>query len=288
MATRPYIPEYAPTSSQPGMNGSRSGPDFASAIQRHWKLLLIPPLVLMTIALLIGLLRPPEYSAFTRLNVGRIDVPTQSIPGFVEGSQQLAASYSQAVDAQAVLEPLSNDLNLTTAELAERLSGSATPDSPTFIVAATGDSAESAVALANSGSRSLVDYVTRLNGSNPNGARLLRQYNDAARELSTAEARRDRLQDQLAAGGSDTLRARISQAEADIQTARLRRNTLNGLYDRSQQGQLSIDVVQVLSPATGATSDRRSVTSLLLFVGLVVGLIIGIALVARRVSAARA
>lgn len=280
MATRTYSDPY---SAPPrGRDQGPSGLQIPGALRRHWRQALLPLAALLALALLIGLLRPANYTAQARLNVGRLDVATQSIPGFVEGSQQLAASYSQSIDAQAVLEPLSNQLDRPASELGERLSGSAVPDSPTFIVEAVGDDPNEAVTLANLGSRSLVDYVTRLNSSNPNGRRLIAEFNEAARDLTRARARQDRLQAQLAANPSETTRTALAQATADVETAQLRRETLRSLYKDSQQGQLSIDVLQVLSPATNATSDRRSVLQLLLFLALVAGALAAVALAVWR------
>jgi len=280
------IDSYPP----PVLEAADSEITLLGAIRRHWILVVLPTIALVAVAVVVALLRPPVYTAQARLNVGRVDVSTQSIPGFVEGSQALAASYSQAVDAQAVIEPISQRLGLPPEDVAERLSGSSTPDSPLFLIEATGSTEQATVELANLGSRSLINYVTELNRSNPSGRRLLRDFRAAAREFFTATAEEGRLRARLEADPENrSVRRAFQRAQATTESAQLRRQTLRDLYQTSQQGQASSDdVIQVLSFATAAESDRRDVLQLLVFIGLVAGLAIGVAMAMARASAVRA
>ena len=109
--------------------------------------------------------RQPTYSSSSRVNVGRIDVSSQAIPGFVASIQALASTYSRAVNAQAVLQPVATKLHTTPGALGGRVSASPIPNSPLFAVTATGKSPNDAIELANLVTASLASYVSRLNNS---------------------------------------------------------------------------------------------------------------------------
>src|SRR5689334_12701293 len=74
------------------------------AVRRYWWLLIALGAIGAAAAYLVaGEERKPVYTAEARLAVGRIDVSTQSIPGFATASQLLADSYSRAIVATNVI-----------------------------------------------------------------------------------------------------------------------------------------------------------------------------------------
>ena len=68
------------------------------AVRRYWWLLGALGVIGAALAYVVAREeRKPIYTAEARLAVGRIDVSTQSIPGFATASQLLADSYSRAI-----------------------------------------------------------------------------------------------------------------------------------------------------------------------------------------------
>src|SRR5215211_5809799 len=142
------------------------------AVRRYPWHALIPLIACLALALVLSTLRSPIYTAEAQLGIGRIDVSTYSIPGFVSASRDLAAAYSRALRTTAVNRPLARQLHTSPAEVGSRLSASPIPESPVIVVTAKGSSERDAVELANAAKTALIAYVTRLNRSNPDSARL--------------------------------------------------------------------------------------------------------------------
>jgi len=116
---------------------------------------------------------------------------------------------------------------------------------------------------------------------NPDSARLLAKYQRSSLERSRiGEALARAKAGTPAPGTLDDLSARYAAATLEMRT-------LSGLYRSSQEGQASTDVLQVISPATSASSDAGAFRQRLLFVGLVAGLVAGLALVLMRERRAR-
>lgn len=228
----------------------------------------IPLAACLVLAFVLATLRAPVYTAEAQLGIGRIDVSTYSIPGFVSASRDLAEAYSRALTTTAVTRTLARQLDTRPAEVASRLTASPIPESPVMVVTAKGPSERDAVELANAAQTALIAYVTRLNRSNPDSARLLRAFERASIRLRIArEARASR--SSARSGSLDELDAAVAKAELEVKT-------LSGLYRASQEGQAATEVIQVLSPASSAESDSRAVLQQLLFVGLVAGLVAGV------------
>jgi capsular polysaccharide biosynthesis protein len=264
-----------------------AGPDRPSAaaaawgaVRRHPWHALIPLVACLIVAFVLTTFRSPEYTAEAQLGISRIDVSTYSIPGFVSASRELAASYSRALKTSAVTRPLARDLGIRPAEVSSRLSASPIPESAVIVVTAKGSSEREAVELANAAKTALIAYVTRLNRSNPDSARLLSAFERASLELRTARGARA---DALSAKASDRQET-LDQLNARIAKAKLEVKTLNGLYRASQQGQAATDVIQVLSPATSARSDAGAFLQRLLFVGLLAGLFAGVGVALLRAN----
>src|SRR2546423_10055979 len=92
--TEPYStvgPAYDPPPKQPFV-----GP--LESVIRNPIAAVVPVVVLVGIALLIGLSRSPTYTAESRVSVGRVDVPAFTLQNVVAGNQALAAGYARAID----------------------------------------------------------------------------------------------------------------------------------------------------------------------------------------------
>ena len=249
------------------------------AALRHPLLVVVPVLVGLAIAGYIGLARAPVYTGTVQMSIGRIDLGAPgALAGFSVATQNLASAYSRAIGADAVVQPVATKLRTTPEDVKRRLSASPIADSPVFIVEAKANSAGLAVETANLASTSLTNYVTELNRSNPDSQRLFRAFQDAAlaynRLLSAGESA-SRAYELSPTRGH---RRRLDRARAKTEGALLRRETLRVAYQNSNQGQSSTSLVQTLSPAQKASSDRASKLQIFLFAGLLGGVMLGLAL----------
>jgi capsular polysaccharide biosynthesis protein len=254
------------------------------AVREHWVLAIAPAAFFVFLAIVAGMARNPTYTSESRVNVGRIDVSSQSIPGFVASIQALAATYSHAVNAQAVLQPVADKLHTTPNALAGRVGASPIPDSPLFRVTATGSTPTNAVELANLVTASLASYVSQLNSSNPEAAQTLRDIDSASVALAQARARLRAAQATYARVPSSANNQLVTERNADVYSANLRLQTLSDAYRQSQQGLAQSQIIQVLNPASTASSDKRSVLQKLVFVALLGGIAAGFALATARAN----
>jgi capsular polysaccharide biosynthesis protein len=259
----------------------------SQAVGRYWYLVLLFPALLLAGAIAYGTSRKPVYRAETRMSVGRIDVVAQATPGYVQATQSLASAYSRAATGEFIVRPAAKRLGMKPNDLAARLSATPIPDSSVVSLKADAPSAARAQAEANATAAVLMDYVSKLNSSEPDTVRLLARFRHSALVAGQADARRQ--QAASAYSRSDTAHNRLvlSQANALAATAELRRDTLSGLYQQSQQGGSSSAALAVLTSATGASSDRGSVLQKLAFIALIGGLTLGVGaavLLANRVT----
>ena len=242
-------------------------------------LVIVPVLVGLALGGFLGLARTPVYTGTTQMSIGRIDLSAPgALAGFSIATQNLAAAYSRAITADDVLRPVSKSLHVSPKVLKDRLSASPIPESPVFIVEAKADTPTAAVETANAASSALEEYVTNLNRSNPDSQRLFKLFQDAALQYS-------RLQGAEAAAAGDydvhptsANREALDKARAEAEGALLRRETLRLSYQNSRQGQSSTSLVQVLSPAQEASSDRGTKLQIFTFAGLLAGVIVGLGL----------
>lgn len=255
---------------------------------RHRWLTIVPVVALTVLGAVIGLVRNPEYTASAQLNVGGPAVPSELISITSEGRAQLASTYSRFIDARDVVEPVASRLGLDSTEVAERLSASPIPESPIFRVEGESTSETGAVALINAATASLIDFIRRSNAQDGQGELVLRRFRQAVEKTSQAVTNRDQADARLERNPSSRDAARsLIRATAALEAARLRQATLLELYRQNQAGLVGGRVVQVLDPATDASSDRFFVLQVLLFVGLAGGLVIGVGLAHLRERALR-
>jgi uncharacterized protein involved in exopolysaccharide biosynthesis len=232
------------------------------ALQRFWLVLILMTLLGAGAGVLYGLSAEPNYTAEARLSVGRVDVPTQAIPGYATAALTLADAYSRAIISKKVVDPIERKTGLSTSEVLDRVTAAPIPETATVRVFAEAGTASEAVEVVNASARSLVRYVRNLNRDNPDSKRLLEQFNDASKKYGEARSA-------LKREGSS------AEAEAKVKTAQLQVSTLGSLYTASQAGQASPNTLQVLALAAGAESDRSSTTQQAVLVGAVIGLMLG-------------
>jgi capsular polysaccharide biosynthesis protein len=245
------------------------------AVQRSIPLVLLPVVVLVGLALAIGLLRSPTYTSEARLNVGGLNLTTQTLAGYTTAVQQLAVAYSRAIDAQPVIRPVSRRLGLPPSEVAKRVSATPIQGSPVIRIRATSKDGAEARRLADAVAGSLVSYAISLNRDSAQSARLLREFKIASKQMHDAGTEAQLLKPT----DPNYRRAKLRE---DI--ARLRAQTAGTLYQQSVSGQTMRNLVQRLAPAAPATSDRSSVLQQLLAGALIAGLLIGVGLAMLRAN----
>lgn len=260
--------------SAPGANRRRL-PRFTitEAIRRYWFIAVLPAIVLVAAGAGLAVSRDPVYTAETRMQVGNIDLSQPgALSSFVNSNDELADSFSRAVDADAVVEPVAKALEVQPSWARAHVSATPVPNTPVFRVIAKTPSADSAMRLANLAARHLRRYSAELYQPRDRTAQLYRAYKRAALDYSRLLDRRlniDRRADPEA----------YVAAEAAARSANTRATALRQNYYQSAAAQNSAPATaQVLTKATGASSDRMQVLQLYVFIGLVGGALAGAAL----------
>jgi len=251
------------------------------------------PLVVVCVVLFSGAgyytatQRSPEFTSTATVNVGRTDVRVQALPGYVQGAQALAASYSRVVTSDRIVDPVASRLGLSSSDVKSRLTASPIPSAPIFEISARGSDEKSAIALAEAATRETQTFVSRTDRGDTSTSSLLKEYRQQARLSSSLQSQMDRLRADITNGDGNArvLRERLIKAQTDQQTAELRKQSLQSMYVDRASTDTSTAGIQVLSPATSAASDRDSMKQKLVAVGAIAGLLVGLALsalVARR------
>jgi capsular polysaccharide biosynthesis protein len=237
----------------------------------NWWIVGLSVVTFVAIGAGAALLRTPEYTATSRLAVGRIDITSPgALSGFALATQALATGYSRTVTALAVAKPVSAKTGISVKDVQSHVTATPIPESPVFRIEATAPNSEQAIALANLSGGALIRYAAKLNQSNPDSRRLYSEYREAivqsetaTRELNAAEAH------------SATSAEEVESAHSEAKAASLRVSAIGEAYTASVQSQTATQLIQVISPATEATSDRRSTLLIFTFIGLVAGLLVG-------------
>jgi uncharacterized protein involved in exopolysaccharide biosynthesis len=255
--------------------GPRARINLLEALRRNLLVLIIPIVLLVAIAIAIGLARKPTYTSEARLNVGGMSLNVESIPGYTTAVGYLAIAYARAIDATQVATPVANQLHMSPTAVAAQVSATPIQGSPVIAVDGTSKNPAQAVALANAASTALVNYAVQLNSGNAVSNQLLQRYRNASHALQLADAR-------LEQAPPRSRQQRAAQVTVDL--ARLRLQTNAALYQQSEAGQATANLVQKLAPAAPATSDRSSVLQQYAAGGLIAGLLIGVGLAAERMN----
>ena len=242
------------------------------AALRHPFIVLVVMLVFIGGAVAIALTRDPVYTAESRVNVGRINVPPYTLQGVVIGNQSLAQSYSRAINAPDVINAASRAARVPPETVLSNLSATPVAQSTVIRIEATGSSERESVALANAASRGLRNYVVKLN-RNAQATDVLAQYRRAVRDVANAQKR-------VAASLGNP--GALQRAQLRLQTAQLRSKALEQQYQFQAGNEAPPNLVQLLAPATSASSDFDSQLQELVLIGAVAGLLVGLALALLR------
>jgi capsular polysaccharide biosynthesis protein len=265
-----------PRPAQPDDPGRVVGP--LEAVLHHKLLAVLPLLALVGAALVIVLARTPTYTAQSRLNVGRVDVPAYTLQGVVLGNTTLAVSYARAISAPGVVVPAARRTGLTPNVARDRLSASPVVGSTLIKIDATGPSASSSVGLANAAAASMTTYVASLNRDNQSTG-ILRDFQNAQRAVDRATRRARRA---VARSGPTSQAA--TEASIALQSAQLKAQSIDLQYRGNLSNQPAPNLVQVIAPASTADSDFDSRLQEMLLIAVVAGIVLGMGLALLRAN----
>jgi uncharacterized protein involved in exopolysaccharide biosynthesis len=243
----------------------------------------VPAILLTGAGVAVGLQRAPTYSAKSELTIGRADLQTQSLPGFVEGAKALAASYSRILESQQLVARVARRTGEPVSQVRGRLTATALPDSPMFSIKGSGPSPRAATTLANAATAEMLRYITDANSGSAAAADVLSRFRSASRRANQLQSRIDGLR-ALPSSPNAAVRQsrdrRVNDLRVQASEAELQADTLKALYQNARETNANAARIQVLSEPLTASSDRSSMTQRLAFVGLVGGSLVGVAFAA--------
>ncbi len=257
----------------------------STALRRHPLIVIVTLLLFVGAAAAAGFIRKPVWTAAAKLSVGGINLSAAgALSGYSQATQALASAYARAIDATAVVVPAARITHLPATTVQDRLSATPVALSPVFIVNGTGPTAQDAITLTNAGSNALITYITGLNRSTTDASRLFGQLGTASHQFENARRVSRKLQ--TAALSAKKVSPADSNALVDAATnldlAGAKLAAVRQTYVQSLTGQSSTSTAELLSAAGAATSDRLSKLEILLFVGVIAGLVVGSALAILR------
>ncbi len=287
MEVRTQVRDDEPRVLEPYLEDARSRRvGIGSAVWRHPLLTIAPVVVLVALAAAASYYRTPNYTADARLAVGRLDASTpSSLSGFAQATQTLAERYARSVRGGAIIDPAAEALGVKTSTIRDRVSAAPIPETPVFRIRAEAETPRDATALANSVSRSLVRrsraVATR---TGPAGRRLLKRYRRASLAFSRLDEALSDRRTEYEVLPSPTTQDALAEARSAVTVAKLRLSTLQTAYETSRQTAGSAALVEIVERAVKGRSDRIRVAQLLIFIAVVGGLTIGIALALLRAN----
>jgi hypothetical protein len=242
---------------------------------RHPFLVLLPLLAAVGAAVALGLQRDPVYSTAARINVGRVDVPAYTLQGVTIGNSTLASSYARAITAPAVTKSAARKSGIDLTEAYLGLSASQVPKSTLIEVNAEGTSSARAIRLANAGADALITYVTKLN------VRQERTTDLRAYRAASARVQRALVKVQTLTFGNPfktaALRKQLREARTEFATRQLEANAIGARITQRANAPESKGLLQLVVPASRAESDRDETLEELIIIGVVTGLVLGLA-----------
>ena len=276
MTSTSQPPTDVPSQAPPPRRPLARRPSLADALRRYPVVALFPIIVVTAVGVMLGVRRSPTYTASSQLNVGVPNASSSATPGYELAAQQLASSYSRQATSQTYYAAVGRQAHLSEGGAATRLSSSVVPSSTTFYVDATGPSASSAIALARTATRVLTAQINANRRQNGTG-QLLQGYRTLQAQANSLAAASGKLHGENASGTKKIPPAQLRVAQLAAQTAELRAQAASQRYTQAAAQGVSTNLA-VLSLARSASDDRASVTERYGIIGLVAGIVIGIAL----------
>jgi hypothetical protein len=268
--------------------GDRVAPgiDLLAAVREQPVAFLAPIVVLALVLAAYGMVRSPRYTADAQISVGRLDIPTQGLPGFAQAGASMAAAFSRAIDAPPVTRRAAARAHVSRAVATDALSAAPIPQSPLIRVEATASDARLAVRLANGGTRGLIDYSRRVGAGNTDNG-LLTRYTALSRQVTALAVQRAQAEARARQSPTAARRSALAAVDSRYRALVLQRDAVGTAYGARAAGQSAASLLSVLAPATVASSDRTTVVKRLGVTGAIAGLVVGLALAAWRAGRPR-
>ncbi len=250
----------------------------------HWPLVAVLAILGLVVGAAAGYVRPPTFQASASLYVGKTLAlnNTAAIPGLADAATQIAGDYARLINTSTVVQ--NTEQLLGRGDLGGTLTASQIPNSPQIVVHATASSSDTAVKLASAGSRALVNAVNQLNQSSTAQLNdLLTQYQKLESQISQLQQEQQSLQGQIAsATGAGTpvtsLQTRLATVQTQLSTAQLQAGAVQNQYQTQYTPlQQEEQVIAPVGAASSQGSDRKRAIELGAIIGLVAGLVIGVA-----------
>lgn len=250
------------------------GPSPLDALRKRWWLAAVLPLVLAVLGYVVGLGKPPTYTAEARVAVGAGSLTSGAIAGFPEAAATLAANYARYVNSNGV-----TDSAVSTAGVS--LNATPIPESYVISIQGQGDDQAKVVAATQRAADQLVKTVN--SGKDADGAgstlaeyrKLSAQWADAKAAADAAAAVVGRLNGRA---GEAAARQTSARAQAKVADLQVQMDALSQKY-ASQVAQSSTDAdLTVVRKADITGSTKSGTAQQYLLAGLVVGLGLAMAL----------
>ena len=258
------------------------------SVLRHPFLALLPTLVLLCMLVGTALGTPAVHRAQSQVLVGRVDVESTAIPGFVAANQQLAGLYSRIAETSVIAAPAGDAVGLTADEVLAQSSASPVPESSILRIETTGTSERDALTLAEALTTQLLTYV-QANSVRPAGVEAaLAEFQQANRELLAAQEElqvQNRALAQLRERAGEGSQAapvlaqveRVQAAQAAVNTRQLQVNALGGTFQDTERGSAQRNSLQAIGEPVSLGTDRRSKLQLAIAASLLLGTVLGVA-----------
>lgn len=254
------------------------------AILRHWFIALVPVVLALAAAGIYSARRAPTYTADTQVSTVSLRSNSLSgLPGVLQATQQLATTYSRAIESDAVRAGVASKLHISPNDVAGHVTASPVPGSPILKVEATANSEAKAIAIANASAAVLIQEVKKLGGPSPTSG-ILKRFAQSQSRLAVLQQRQAAAERAYNRDHSSKNEAKLAKAASDVQLTDLHLEALRQAYQNIKQAQASMPNAQIIATARTADSDRRKVMQVALFLGLLAGLAIGAALATLRAN----
>jgi hypothetical protein len=259
---------------------------------RRWPVVLATTVVLVAAAIAAGLAQQPTYTASADINVGRVDVRVQTLPGYVAGAQALAGAYSRVATSDQIVAGVARRLHLPAGEVRSRLGATPIPEATIFRIFGSGDSVEDAVRFTRAATAEMEAYVASTDDDQTTLTGVLSAYRDQARTAADLRQRIDRVRAQATPAAtaivtptsSAARRARqrrtdeLARLQVALDTAELKMQSLGSRYAERGNELAATAGIEVINRPLSASSDRNRTLQRLVAVGLVAGVLLGAAL----------
>ena len=261
------------------------------AITRHWYIVLICAVLGAACGAVYAFKRAPVYTATARLSAISVNASNAaSLAGSLEAGQELASTFARVVQSSQVANSVASALHTTPEWAAAHVSGTPVPTSPFVMISANASSPAVAKTAANAALKSVDQYARNLLSASSNAPAMLAKVRDFSIQVTRAEnhlghlkgqaagqARQASLLGQTSTTPSPRLQKQIEQATADVAYAQAQLTGAQSAYTQQAENQLGSRQTVSSSQALTATNDRKQVAQIAILLGLLCGVLIGIA-----------